>query len=230
MPDDAEKSKYIPMYYSYIEQLGLLSLEQVGALVMALLVYGRDGTQPDFPRDSNLFMAFSFIADNSTRAEERMRVAKAKGGKARAASAQKDEKGRFLPSTSSRSPAEIQHNPAQPSTSSKPSYNKYNNNNKDNNNNNRRIRAHAHAYANDDGFDDGWSEREREIVAFCREVVKDIKPEQERKVLAAADGMELGMVLDAISIAYEKGCSSPDYIVSSIESQRHQPDRRPGKI
>ena len=88
----------------------------------------------------------------------------------------------------------------------------------------------AHAYANDDGFDDGWSEREREIVAFCREVVKDIKPEQERKVLAAADGMELGMVLDAISIAYEKGCSSPDYIVSSIESQRHQPDRRPGKI
>ena len=103
-------------------------------------------------------------------------------------------------------------------------------NNKDNNNNNRRIRAHAHAYANDDRFDDSWSEREREIVAFCREVVKDIKPEQERKVLAAADGMELGMVLDAISIAYEKGCSSPDYIVSSIESQRHQPDRRPGKI
>lgn len=54
MPDDAEKSKYIPMFYSYIEQLGLLSLEQVGALVMALLVYGRDGTQPDFPKDGNV--------------------------------------------------------------------------------------------------------------------------------------------------------------------------------
>lgn len=50
MPDDAEKSKYIPMYYSYIEQLGLLSLEQVGALVMALLVYGPRWYSARFPK------------------------------------------------------------------------------------------------------------------------------------------------------------------------------------
>ena len=221
MPDDAEKSKYIPMFYSYIEQLGLLSLEQVGALVMALLVYGRDGTQPDFPKDGNVYMAFSFIADNSMRAEIRRQEIVEKrreAGRIRGASAEKDENGRFVQQKASKKPA----------LSSKSSTDQQVQLYKDNNNNNRRIRAHA--YANDDGFDDGWSEREREIVAFCREVVKDIKPEQERKVLAAADGMELGMVLDAISIAYEKGCSSPDYIVSSIESQRHQPDRRPGKI
>lgn len=60
MPDDAEKSKYIPMFYSYIEQLGLLSLEQVGALVMALLVYGRDGTQPDFPKDGERIYGILF--------------------------------------------------------------------------------------------------------------------------------------------------------------------------
>lgn len=229
MPDDAEKSKYIPMYYSYIEQLGLLSLEQVGALVMALLVYGRDGTQPDFPKDGNVYMAFSFIADNSMRAEIRRQEIVEKrreAGRIRAASAEKDESGRFVQQKASKKPALS----SKSSTDQQIQLYKDKDNNKDNNNNNRRIRAHAHAYANDDGFDDGWSEREREIVAFCREVVKDIKSEQERKVLAAADGMELGMVLDAISIAYEKGCSSPDYIVSSIESQRHQPDRRPGKI
>lgn len=229
MPDDAEKSKYIPMYYSYIEQLGLLSLEQVGALVMALLVYGRDGTQPDFPKDGNVYMAFSFIADNSMRAEIRRQEIVEKrreAGRIRAASAEKDESGRFVHQKASKKPALS----SKSSTDQQIQLYKDKDNNKDNNNNNRRIRAHAHAYANDDGFDDSWSEREREIVAFCREVVKDIKPEQERKVLAAADGMELGMVLDAISIAYEKGCSSPDYIVSSIEPQRHQPDRRPGKI
>ena len=128
---------------------------------------------------------------------------------------------------SSKKPAKNQHFPANPAPTSKSSYTNTNTITKTIT---ITIVVYAHAYANDDGFDDGWSEREREIVAFCREVVKDIKPEQERKVLAAADGMELGMVLDAISIAYEKGCSSPDYIVSSIESQRHQPDRRPGKI
>ena len=99
MPDDAEKSKYIPMFYSYIEQLGLLSLEQVGALVMALLVYGRDGTQPDFPKDGNVYMAFSFIADNSMRAEIRRQEIVEKrreAGRIRAASAEKDENGRFV--------------------------------------------------------------------------------------------------------------------------------------
>ena len=108
MPDDAEKSKYIPMYYSYIEQLGLLSLEQVGALVMALLVYGRDGTQPDFPKDGNVYMAFSFIADNSMRAEIRRQEIVEKrreAGRIRAASAEKDESGRFVHQKASKKPA-----------------------------------------------------------------------------------------------------------------------------
>ena len=169
MPDDAEKSKYIPMYYSYIEQLGLLSLEQVGALVMALLVYGRDGTQPDFPKDGNVYMAFSFIADNSMRAEIRRQEIVEKrreAGRIRAASAEKDESGRFVQQKASKKPALS----SKSSTDQQIQLYKDKDNNKDNNNNNRRIRAHAHAYANDDGFDDGWSEREREIVAFCREV------------------------------------------------------------
>lgn len=182
MPDDAEKSKYIPMFYSYIEQLGLLSLEQVGALVMALLVYGRDGTQPDFPKDGNVYMAFSFIADNSMRAEIRRQEIVEKrreAGRIRAASAEKDENGRFVQQKTSKKPALS----SKSSTDQQVQLYKYKYNNKDNNNNNRRIRAHAHAYANDDGFDDGWSEREREIVAFCREVVKDISPSRNERSL-----------------------------------------------
>ncbi|MFQ8832872.1 MAG: DUF6291 domain-containing protein [Ruthenibacterium lactatiformans] len=123
MPDDAEKSKYIPMYYSYIEQLGLLSLEQVGALVMALLVYGRDGTQPDFPKDGNVYMAFSFIADNSMRAEIRRQEIVEKrreAGRIRAASAEKMK----ADALSSKKPAKNQHFPANPAPTSKSSYTK----------------------------------------------------------------------------------------------------------
>lgn len=45
MPDDAEKSKYIPMFYSYIEQLGLAVLAVALAVVAALacIAAGRDG-------------------------------------------------------------------------------------------------------------------------------------------------------------------------------------------
>lgn len=123
MPDDAEKSKYIPMYYSYIEQLGLLSLEQVGALVMALLVYGRDGTQPDFPKDGNVYMAFSFIADNSMRAEIRRQeiVEKRRRPDASELHPQKKTKADAL---SSKKPAKNQHFPANPAPTSKSSYTK----------------------------------------------------------------------------------------------------------
>ena len=119
-----DRPKYIPMYYSYIEQLGLLTLEQIGALMLALLRYGQNGTEPDFPRDSNLYMAFSFISDNSRRAELRgleILEKRRSAGRARAASAQKDEKGRFLPSTASTIPA-------QSSKTSKSSYNNDNDN------------------------------------------------------------------------------------------------------
>ena len=133
MPDDAEKSKYIPMYYSYIEQLGLLSLEQVGALVMALLVYGRDGTQPDFPKDGNVYMAFSFIADNSMRAEIRRQEIVEKrreAGRIRAASAEKDESGRFVQQKASKKPALS----SKSSTDQQIQLYKDKDNNKDNNN------------------------------------------------------------------------------------------------
>ena len=229
LPQD--RPKYIPMYYSYLEQLGLLTLEQIGALMLALLRYGQDGTKPDFPLDSNLYMAFSFISDNSRRAElrgleilEKRRAA----GRARAASAQKDEKGRFLPSSASKIPAHS-------SKTSKSSYNNDNNNNNDNDNddddNNRRY---TRARARDDGsFDDdlseGLSEDEKEILNYCHDLIGPFTPAQDRKILAAAAGMSVDSATDAICIAYEKGARTPEYVIATLVSQRQNPDRKPGR-
>ena len=221
LPQD--RPKYIPMYYSYLEQLGLLTLEQIGALMLALLRYGQDGTKPDFPLDSNLYMAFSFISDNSRRAElrgleilEKRRAA----GRARAASAQKDEKGRFLPSSASKIPAHS-------SKTSKSSYNNDNNNDNDNNDNNRRYtRARAR---DDSSFDDDLSDGEREILDYCRDLIGTLTPAQEKKVLAAAAGMPADSAIDAICIAYERGARTPDYVIATLASQRENPGRRPGR-
>ena len=113
-----DRPKYIPMYYSYLEQLGLLTLEQIGALMLALLRYGQNGTEPDFPRDSNLYMAFSFIADNSRRAElrgleilEKRRAAGRKGGQATASKAERNEKGEFISSKQNPSKPKQTHLP-----------------------------------------------------------------------------------------------------------------------
>lgn len=225
-PIPQDRPKYIPMYYSYIEQLGLLTLEQIGALMLALLRYGQDGTEPDFPRDSNLYMAFSFISDNSRRAElrgleilEKRRAA----GRARAASAQKDEKGRFLPSTASKTPA-------QSSKTSKSSYNNDNDNNNNDDNNNRRY---TRAGARDDGsFDDdlseGLSEDEKEILDYCHDLIGAFTPAQDRKILTAAAGMSPDSAIDAICIAYEKGAHTPEYVIATLATQRENPDRKPG--
>lgn len=218
---EREKPKYIPMYYSYIEQLGLLSLEQVGALMMALLRYGQDGIEPDFPRDGNLYMAFSFIADNSRRAElrgmellEKRRAAGRKGGQTTVSKAERNEKGEFISS---------KQNPSKPKqTQAAQAYN--NNDNNDNNDNNNR--RYTRACARDDDVDDS----QREILSYCREVVGSMSKSQEKKILDAAEGMAFDDVINAISVAWDYDAKTPEFIADTIRTQKEKPERCPGKI
>lgn len=227
-------SKYLPLYFNYLNQFALLTDEQVGRLIRALLLHGRDGADPDFDKNSSIYMAYSFILDNSERAAERLRESKVRAGRIRAAAAEKDEKGRFLPSKSSTSPAETQHNPAQSSTSSKTSYNKYKDKDKNKDKNkdkeniiyNHRRRAVVDGYTAHDDCDD-LSEREKEILDYCRDVVGAMTKSQKQDILSAANGMQVDSVLDAITIAYEEGARTPDYIIKTINSQRENPHRRP---
>ena len=225
-------SKYLPLYFNYLNQFALLTDEQVGRLIRALLLHGRDGADPDFDKNSSIYMAYSFILDNSERAAERLRESKVRAGRIRAAAAEKDEKGRFLPSKSSTSPAETQHNPAQSSTSSKTSYNKYKDKNKDKNKDkeniiyNHRRRIVVDGYTAHDDCDD-LSEREKEILDYCRDVVGAMTKSQKQDILSAANGMQVDSVLDAITIAYEEGARTPNYIIKTINSQRENPHRRP---
>ena len=203
-------SKYLPLYFNYLNQFALLTDEQVGRLIRALLLHGRDGADPDFDKNSSIYMAYSFILDNSERAAERLRESKVRAGRIRAAAAEKDEKGRFLPSKSSTSPAETQHNPAQSSTSSKTSYNKYKDKDKNKDKNkdkeniiyNHRRRTVVDGYTAHDDCDD-LSEREKEILDYCRDVVGAMTKSQKQDILSAANGMQVDSVLDAITIAYE---------------------------
>ena len=227
-------SKYLPLYFNYLNQFALLTDEQVGRLIRALLLHGRDGADPDFDKNSSIYMAYSFILDNSERAAERLRESKVRAGRIRAAAAEKDEKGRFLPSKSSTSPAETQHNPAQSSTSSKTSYNKYKDKDKNKDKNkdkenimyNHRRRIVVDGYTAHDDCDD-LSEREKEILDYCRDVVGAMTKSQKQNILSAANGMQVDSVLDAITIAYEEGARTPDYIIKTINSQRENPHRRP---
>lgn len=227
-------SKYLPLYFNYLNQFALLTDEQVGRLIRALLLHGRDGADPDFDKNSSIYMAYSFILDNSERAAERLRESKVRAGRIRAAAAEKDEKGRFLPSKSSTSPAETQHNPAQSSTSSKTSYNKYKDKDKNKDKNkdkenimyNHRRRAVVDGYTAHDDCDD-LSEREKEILDYCRDVVGAMTKSQKQDILSASNGMQMDSVLDAITIAYEEGARTPDYIIKTINSQRENPHRRP---
>lgn len=220
------ESKYIPLYYSYIEQLGLLTEEQVGRLIMALLIYGRDGTPPDFPRGSNLYMAFSFIADNSRRAADRIHDNKVRGGQARASGAQKDEKGRFLPSGSSRSPAEIQHNPAEPSTSSRPSYNNNKDNNKDNNNNNLPSRMRARVRARDEDCMLKGVENSVAVSYYLNMVGKLTQAEAD-ELMGYEQELGSEAMADVITIAYEYGARGMSYIRRVVKTKRMHPDHKP---
>lgn len=227
-------SKYLPLYFNYLNQFALLTDEQVGRLIRALLLHGRDGADPEFDKNSSIYMAYSFILDNSERAAERLRESKVRAGRIRAAAAEKDEKGRFLPSKSSTSPAETQHNPAQSSTSSKTSYNKDKDKDKNKDKNkdkeniiyNHRRRIVVDGYTAHDDCDD-LSEREKEILDYCRDVVGAMTKSQKQDILSASNGMQMDSVLDAITIAYEEGARTPDYIIKTINSQRENPHRRP---
>lgn len=220
---EREKPKYIPMYYSYIEQLGLLSLEQVGALMMALLRYGQDGIEPDFPRDGNLYMAFSFIADNSRRAElrgmellEKRRAAGRKGGQTTVSKAERNEKGEFISS---------KQNPSKPKqTQAAQAYNDNNNDNNDNNDNDNR--RYTRACARDDDVDDS----QREILRYCKDVVGPMNKSQEKKILDAAEGMAFDDVINAISVAWDYDAHTPEFIADTIRTQKEKPERCPGKI
>lgn len=216
------ESKYVPLYYSYIEQLGLLTEEQVGRLVMALLHYGRDGTLPDFPRDSNLYMAFSFIADNSKRAADRLHQNKVRGGQARAATAQKDEKGRFLSSDPGKSPAETQQNPAQPSTSSRPSYN--NNKDKDKNKNNNNLHPRRR------GTEDDCMLRGVEnsvAVSYYLDMVGQPTQEEAEELMEYERELGSEAMADVITIAYEYGARGMAYIRRVVETKKQHPEHRP---
>lgn len=237
MPEDKDvcetPSKYLPLYFNYLNQFALLTDEQVGRLIRALLLHGRDGADPDFDKNSSIYMAYSFILDNSERAAERLRESKVRAGRIRAAAAEKDEKGRFLPSKSSTSPAETQHNPAQSSTSSKTSYNKYKDKNKDKDKDkeniiyNHRRRAVVDGYTAHDDCDD-LSEREKEILRHCQSVIgSGMTVNQQQAILQATKGMKLETVMDAISIAEENNARTPDYLLKTILTQKENPQRRP---
>lgn len=228
-------SKYLPLYFNYLNQFALLTDEQVGRLIRALLLHGRDGADPDFDKNSSIYMAYSFILDNSERAAERLRESKVRAGRIRAAAAEKDEKGRFLPSKSSTSPAETQHNPAQSSTSSKTSYNKYKDKDKNKDKNkdkenimyNHRRRTVVDGYIAYDDCDD-LSEREKEILDYCQSVIgSGMTVKQQQAILQATKGMKLETVLDAINIADENNARTPDYLLKTILTQKENPQRRP---
>ena len=213
MTEETEKSKYLPLYYSYIEQLRLLTPEQTGRLILALLEHGRDGSEPDFARDSNLYMAFSFISDNAQRAERRgmaLLEKKKAAGRTRAANAQKDEKGRFLPSASSATPAE-------PSASSTSSY--HNDKNKDKDNHNRRLpQARGNRGRDDD------AEREKILLA-CEKAVGKLDAAERGMILTACAGMDADAAEKAVNIAKGYGARSAAYLAKSLQTQREKPER-----
>lgn len=222
------ESKYIPLYYSYLEQLGLLTEEQIGRLVMALLLYGRDGVQPDFPRDSSLYMAFSFIADNSRRADlrgmeltEKRREAGRKGGQASAAKAQRNEKGKFSvgcdPSKSPSKPEQIQ---APEQTQAYNNKNNNKDNNKDNNNLHPRTR----------GTDDDCMLMGAEssvAVSYYLDMVGQPTQEEAEELMEYERELGSEAMADVITIAYEYGARGMSYIRRVVETKRQHPEHRP---
>lgn len=222
------ESKYIPLYYSYIEQLGLLTEEQVGRLVMALLIYGRDGTPPDFPRDSNLYMAFSFIADNSRRAElrgmelaEKRREAGRKGGQASAAKAQRNEKGEFSTGGDpSKTPSKSKQTQAPEQTQA------YNNNinNNDNNKNNNNLPSRVRA-RDEDCMLKGV---ENSVAVSCYiNMVGELTQAEADELMGYEQELGSEAMADVITIAYEYGARGMLYIRRVVETKRMHPEHKP---
>ena len=91
---------------------------------------------------------------------------------------------------------------------------------------NHRRRTVVDGYTAHDDCDD-LSEREKEILDYCRDVVGAMTKSQKQDILSASNGMQVDSVLDAITIPYEEGARTPDYIIKTINSQRENPHRRP---
>ena len=92
-------------------------------------------------------------------------------------------------------------------------------------NNSRRPRVRADS---DTDRDDGLSERESEILAFCRDALqgKALDPREKRMILDAAAGMPYDQTAEAICIAMDYGAETADYLAKVIRTQRDKPERR----
>ena len=227
--DDA--SKYIPVYFSYLTQLELFSAEQIGTLLLALLHHGRDNMEPDFPRDSALYIAYSFMAADSDRAGRRHAENQEKhrrGGIARAMSAQKDEKGRFLP-------AEVQQNPAETSVSSESRYNNSNSNSNSNSKSSSLLLSSSPAAAPRAKGDDGKNEDcyPADIdnpVALYESLFGPPSDAQKGMLLKYTVSMGDSAVCSALMIASDNDARSWAYIQKVIETKKANPDYEPEPI
>lgn len=218
----ASAPKYLPLYYSYLDQLQLLTPQQVGQLTLALLRRGRDGAEPEFPAGSALAMAYAFIESEAKRAQERGQMARQRrqaGGEARAG-APRDARGRFLPAAHARetSPDHAQEDGeaadtdgAPASTASVPA-------------GDCTDSAHLRPGVHTRG---GFSKEDREeILRYCRQIVGPMTAAQERSILEAGRGMTYDSVMEALVIAHDYCAHTPQYLVASIETQRAHPERR----
>lgn len=218
--DRTGASKYIPMYYSYIEQLSLLTTEQVGELVMALLRFGADGTEPTFSKDSNVYMAFSFILDSTKRASERSHARGVNGGLARAAGAEKDAKGRFLPSPSSNHPAKLQ----QPSSKIQQVQQT------------QQVQPYQYQYQsqyqkqyrlNDETDESCVESVESELQELYEGNIDTLGADERRKLHETIKRYGAQIVETAIMRSIEKGARSWSYVQAAIETQARHPDLKP---
>lgn len=247
-------SRYIPLYFSYLEQLSLLTSEQVGALVMALLRFGAYGTEPTFPKDSNVYMAFSFIVDSAKRASERSHTRGVNGGLARASSAEKDAKGRFLPSVNGKRSVESVESvggakrekrlfssdgtPSTSSASSKCPANVQQVSSKTQQvQQTQQTQPYQYQYQNQYQEQYRLSDDVDDVV--LKLVENDLAPLLESSTAVALTAKDRGELADAvrrygqrvvedgIMIAIDRGARTWDYTIKVIRTQAEQPDRRP---
>lgn len=213
--DRTGASKYIPMYYSYIEQLSLLTTEQVGELVMALLRFGADGTEPTFSKDGNVYMAFSFILDSTKRASERSHARGVNGGLARAAGAEKDAKGRFLPSPSSKRPANIQQTQQVQQIQPYQYQSQY------------QYQKQKQHHLSDDVDDVVLKLVENDFAPLFESSVCALSSKDRMELVGAVRQYGPQIVEDGIMVAIDRGARTWDYTLKTIRTQAEQPDRKP---
>ena len=235
----ASAPKYLPLYYSYLDQLQLLTPQQVGLLTLALLRRGRDGVEPEFPAGSALAMAYAFIDSEAQRAQERGRLARQRrqAGGASRAGAPRDARGRFLPAAHAR---EISPDDAQEGGEASDA------DGADGADGTEGLCSAAKAAApgctggrragSDNLLPESAHARgewftlqdREEILHYSRQIVGPMTAAQERSILEAGRGMTYDSVMEALAIAHDYCAHTPQYLVASIETQRAHPERRFG--